>query len=54
MKIELTRAEIEVIVLNYINGLIPNKHFNHVEATGYRLMPDAFVVSTKEEENAAQ
>jgi hypothetical protein len=48
MKIEFTRAEVERIVLNYANTLSPQE-FDTVEPTGYRLMPDAFVVSTKEE-----
>ena len=49
MKVEFTRAEIERIVLAYINGLIPGQNFNAFESTGYRLMPDTFTVSTKEE-----
>ena len=50
MKIEFTRAEVERIVLNHINAALPGKHFNTVEPTGYRTMPDGFVVSTKEED----
>jgi hypothetical protein len=54
MKVELTRAEIERIILAHLNGLIPGQDFNTVEPTGYRSMPDGFVVSTKEEKDAAQ
>ena len=54
MKVEFTRAEIERIVLAHINGLIPNQHFNTFESTGYRTMPDGFVVSTKEEDHAQE
>ena len=52
MKIEFTRAEVEQIVLAHANALAPDAKFNVVEPTGYRLMPDAFVVSTKEEDAA--
>ena len=52
MKIELTRAEVERMILHYINALIPNEHFNHVKATGYRLMPDSFVVEMKKQDAA--
>jgi hypothetical protein len=45
MKIEFTRAEVERIILNYANTLSPQE-FNSVEPTGYRSMPDGFVVST--------
>jgi hypothetical protein len=54
MKIEFTRAEIERIILNHANAIAPYEQFNHIEPSGYRLMLDAFTVSTKEEENAAQ
>ena len=48
MKIEFTRAEIERIVLDHVNQLT-GQVFNTVEPGGYRLMPDTFTVSTKEE-----
>ena len=52
MKVEFTRAEIERIVLAHINGLIPGQNFDTFESNGYRLMPDTFTVSTKEEDAA--
>jgi hypothetical protein len=57
MKIELTQAEVERIILRYINAWIPSEQFDTVEPTGYRSMPDGFVISTKpkqETEDAAQ
>ena len=45
MKIEFTRAEVEAILLNHVNQLT-GQEFNTVEPTGYRSMPDGFVVST--------
>lgn len=54
MKIEFTRAEVEAILLQYAYSLTA-REFTTVEPTGYRTMPDGFVVSTKEEqEDAAQ
>jgi hypothetical protein len=47
MKIEFTRAEIEAIILAHANTLAPDAKFNDVEPTGYRTMPDGFVVSTE-------
>jgi hypothetical protein len=54
MKIEFTRAEVESILLHFANTIAPDAKFNTVEPTGYRSMPDGFVVSTKKEEDAAQ
>jgi hypothetical protein len=57
MKIEFTSAEVEAIILAHVNTIAPNAKFNSVEPTGYRSMPDGFVVSTKpkqETEDAAQ
>ena len=57
MKIEFTRAEVEAILLHFANTIAPDAKFNTVEPTGYRSMPDGFVVSTKpkqEQEDAAQ
>jgi hypothetical protein len=55
MKIEFTRAEVERIILAHANAIAPYESFNNIEPSGYRLMPDAFTVSTKEEqEDAAQ
>lgn len=53
MKIEFTRAEIERIVLVYVNGLIPGQHFNTVEGSSYRL-PETLTVSVEKEQDAAQ
>jgi hypothetical protein len=52
MKIEFSRADIERIVLGYVNALIPNQHFNTVESSGYRGLPDTLTVSVKEEDAA--
>jgi len=46
MKIEFTLAEIEAIILAHANALAPDAKFNQVESTGYRSMPDGFIVST--------
>ena len=54
MKIEFTSAEVEAIILAHVNTIAPDAKFNTVEPTGYRSMPDGFVVSTKKEEDAAQ
>ena len=57
MKIEFTRAEVESILLHFANTIAPDAKFNTVEPTGYRSMPDGFVVSAKpkqEQEDAAQ
>jgi hypothetical protein len=54
MKIELTRAEIERIILAHINCLIPDQDFNTVDGTSYRDLPSSVVVSNKAEEDAAQ
>jgi hypothetical protein len=54
MKIEFTRAEVERIILAYVNGLIPDQHFNTVEGSSYRGLPDTLTVSVEETENAAQ
>ena len=47
MKIELTRAEIERIILAHLNALIPGERFNAVEPGAYRTMPDSLIVSFK-------
>ena len=52
MKIEFTRAEIERIILAHANAIAPDANFNEVESVGYRAIPEAFVVSTKEEDAA--
>ncbi len=49
MKVELTRAEVERIILAHLNGLIPGQNFNTVEGSSYRDLPSSIVVSTKEE-----
>ena len=50
MKIEFTRAEIEQIILNYVNSLLVGQRFNTVEGSSYRDLPSSIVVSTKEED----
>jgi hypothetical protein len=54
MKIEFTRAEVERIILVYVNGLIPGQHFNTVEGSSYRGLPDTLTVSVEKEQDAAQ
>lgn len=57
MKIEFTGAEIAQIVLHFANSIAPDAKFNTVEPTGYRSMPDGFVVFMRpqqEQEDAAQ
>ena len=57
MKIEFTRAEVEAIILAHVNTIAPDAKFNAVEPTGYRSMPDGFVVFRRpqqEQEYAAQ
>ena len=44
MKIEFTSAEVEAIILAHVNTIAPDAKFNAVEPTGYRSMPDGFVV----------
>jgi hypothetical protein len=53
MKIEFTSAEVEVIILAHVNTIAPDAKFNSVEPTGYRSMPDGFVVFTKPEQEPA-
>lgn len=52
MKIELTRAEIERIILAHLNCLIPDQDFNHVEGSSYRDLPNSIMVSKKEQDAA--
>jgi hypothetical protein len=54
MKVEITRAEVERIILAHLNGLIPNQNFNTVEGGSYRDLPSSVTISTKVEEDAAQ
>jgi hypothetical protein len=54
MKIEFTRAEVERIVLAYVNALIPRQHFNTVEGSSYRGLPETIIVTAEEKEDAAQ
>lgn len=53
MKIEFTRAEIERIILAYVNAALPGQDFNTVGGSSYRDLPSSVVVS-KEEKDAAQ
>jgi len=50
MKIEFTRAEIERIILDYANALVPNAGFNEV-STSYSYIPTTVTVERKEQEN---
>ena len=54
MKIEFTRAEVERILLVYVNGLIPGQHFNTVEGSSYRGLPETITVSVAEPKDEAQ
>ena len=55
MKVEITRAEVERIILAHLNGLIPNQNFNLVEGGCYRDLPSSVTISTvKVEEDATQ
>jgi len=51
MKLEFTRAEIERIILDHANKLIPSAEFNHVKDVSYRGLPEAIGV---EKQDAAQ
>jgi hypothetical protein len=53
MKIEFTSAEVEAIILAHANTIAPNAKFNTVEPTGYRSMPDGFVVRAKPQQEPA-
>jgi hypothetical protein len=54
MKIEFTRAEIERIILAHANAIAPYEQFNTVEGASYRDLPHSIIVSTKEDDDAAQ
>lgn len=51
MKIEFTRAEIERIIMDYANKLIPNANFDEVRGGSYGSLPSTIIV---EKTNAAQ
>lgn len=53
MKIEFTSAEVEAIILAHANTIAPNAKFNTVEPTGYRSMPDGFVVRANPQQEPA-
>ena len=54
MKIEFTRAEVERIILQHVNGIGFDTQFNTVEGSSYRGLPDTIIVSAEEKEEAAQ
>jgi hypothetical protein len=54
MKVEITRAEVERIILAYLNGLIPNQNFNTVDGGGYRDLPSSVTISTVKVEDHAE
>jgi hypothetical protein len=49
MKIELSRAEIERIILDHANSLIPAAEFNNIYS-GYSFIPSTVTVEKKEED----
>ena len=51
MKIEFTRAEIERIILNHANSLVPTVTFSDISAR-YSSIPTSIVVATKDEDAA--
>ena len=50
MKIEFTRAEIERIIMDYANKLIPNANFDEVRGGSYGSLPTTIVVEKKNAE----
>lgn len=53
MKIEFTKEEIKAIILDHARKLT-TQEFNTVEAGSYGSIPLTFIVTTKEDEDAAQ
>ena len=47
MKLELTRAEVERIILNYANALVPDYGFNSVSGD-YSFIPSTVIVEKKD------
>jgi hypothetical protein len=50
MKVEFTRAEIERIILDYVNKLLPDQDFNKVKGD-YNFIP---MIVTVERDDGAQ
>ena len=48
MKITLSRAEVEKIILDYVNKLIEGYGFNEVVADSYRQLPDSITLVRSE------
>lgn len=48
MKIEFTRAEIERIIMDYANKLIPNANFDEVRGSSYSSLPTTIIVEKKD------
>lgn len=48
MKIEFTSAEVERIILDYANRLIPNANFDEVRGSSYRDLPTTIIVEKKD------
>lgn len=48
MKIEFSRAEIERIILNHANSLVPSVTFSDISAR-YSSIPTSIVVATKDD-----
>jgi hypothetical protein len=50
MKLELTRAEVEKILLEYANNLVQGQKFNEVTGGAYRDLPDNIILTKTEKE----
>lgn len=48
MKIEFTRAEIERIIMDYANRLIPKANFDSVRGGDYCYVPATIIVEKKD------
>jgi hypothetical protein len=51
MKIEFSRAEIERIILDHANNLVPSANFSGISGR-YSCIPSSVTVETKEEDAA--
>lgn len=50
MKLELTRAEVEKILLEYANNLVQGQKFNNVKGGPYMDLPDTVTLTKTEKE----
>ena len=53
MKITMTRAEVEKILLDYANRMIEGYGFNHVEGSSYRGLPESIELTKEENEHTS-